>query len=60
MQKVEKLEAKFNGKKENVIHITNLKEALNYALALKKVSRELESSPKIIQWYEYRAKKCKS
>ena len=46
-------------KKEYVIHIRNVKQALNHGLVLKKVHRiiKFNQKSKIINWYEYRAKK---
>ena len=39
IETVEKLSSNLHDKKENAIHITNLKEALNHKLLLKKVHR---------------------
>ena len=42
IEKVEKLVANFHDKKEYVIHIRNLKQALNHGLVLKKVHRVIK------------------
>ena len=44
IERVEKLVANLHHKTENVIHITNLKEALNHGLVLKKVHRVINFS----------------
>ena len=41
-EKVEKLVANLHDKTEYVIHITNLKQALNHGLVLKKVHRVIK------------------
>ena len=55
IEKVGKLVANLHDKKEYDIH-RNLKQALNYGLALKKVQKS-KSFTKIIHQYELRAKK---
>ena len=45
-EKVEKLVANFNDKTECVRHITNLKQALNYGLVLKKVHKIIKFNQK--------------
>ena len=55
IEKVGKLDANLHDKKEYDIH-RNLKQALNYGLALKKVQKS-KSFTKIIHQYELRAKK---
>ena len=57
-KKTEKLVTNLNDKNENVIHIKNLKQALNHELILKKVHRvsKLYWNIKIklaLYWYEY-------
>ena len=42
IEKVEKLVANLHNKTEDVIHITNLKQALNHELALKIVHRAIK------------------
>ena len=42
IEKVEKLVANLHDKTENVIHIRNLKQALNHGLVLKKVHRVIK------------------
>ena len=42
IEKVEKLVANLNAKKEYVIHIRNLRQALNHGLVLKKVHRVIK------------------
>ena len=46
IEKVEKLGAYLHNKKEYVIHIRNLKQALNHGLVLKKVYRVIEFNQK--------------
>ena len=46
IEQIEKLVAKFHEKEEYVIHIMNLKQALNYRLVLKKVQRVIEFNQK--------------
>ena len=55
IEKIGKLLANLHDKKEYDIHIRNLKQALNYGLALKKVQKS-KSLTKIIHQYELRAK----
>ena len=57
-KKAEKLVTNLNDKNENVIHIRNLKQALNHELILKKVHRvsKLYWNIKIklaLYWYDY-------
>ena len=42
IEKTEKLVANLHGKTEYVIHIRNLKQALNHGLVLKKVNRVIK------------------
>ena len=42
IEKIERLVAKLHNKTEHVIHIRNLKQALNHGLVLKKVHREIK------------------
>ena len=42
IEKVEKLAANLHDKTEYVIHIRNLKQALNHALVLKKLHRSIQ------------------
>ena len=46
IEKVEKLVAKLHDKDEYVLHITNLKQALNHGLVLKRVHRIIKSNQK--------------
>ena len=46
IEKVEKLVAKLYDKDEYVIHITNLKQALNYGVVLKRVHRFIKFNRK--------------
>ena len=61
IEKVQKLVTNLHGKTEYVIHIRNLKEALNNGLVLKKVHRVIKFNkkclPKTIYWYEHRSNK---
>ena len=47
IEKVEKLVAKLNEKNEYVIHIRNLKQALNQGLVLKKIHRIIKFNQKV-------------
>ena len=49
LEKVEKLVAYLHGKTEYVIHIRNLKQALNHGLILKKVHRVIKFTQKLGQ-----------
>ena len=46
LEKVEKLFANLHDKTEYVIHMRNLKQALNHALILKKAQREIKFNQK--------------
>ena len=46
IEKVEKLVANLHDKTEYVIHIRNLKQALNHGLVLKKVNRMIKFNQK--------------
>ena len=46
IEKVEKLVAKLHDKDEYVLHIANLKQALNHGLVLKTVHRIIKSNQK--------------
>ena len=59
VEKVEKLVTNLRDKPDHVIHIRDLKQALNHGLVLKKVHRVIKCSTKTIHWYEYRSKKKK-
>ena len=47
IEKVEKLAAKLHDKKENVIHISNLKQSLNHKLVLKKVHKVIKFNQEV-------------
>ena len=47
IEKIEKLVANFHDKEEDVIHIKNLKEALNHKLVLKKVHRVVKFNQRV-------------
>ena len=55
----EKTVARFNDTKEYVIHLRNLKQALNHGLTFKKVQSLLDSIKKLglKSWYVHRTKK---
>ena len=53
IQKVEKLVIDLYVKNEYVIHMRNLKQALNYGLTLKKVYRVITFNQKTLYWNEY-------
>ena len=59
--KVEKLVANLHDKTEYVIHIRNLKQALNHGLVFKKALRVIKFNKKglsiRIYWYEHRSKR---
>ena len=58
IEKVEKLVANLHDKKEQVIRLLNLKQALNDELVLKKVHRVIKFNQKT--WLKHRSnKKCK-
>ena len=60
IEKVEKCVANLHYKNEYIIHIRNLKQALNHRLVLKKFHRIIkfrQGLVKIIYWYEHRSKK---
>ena len=60
IEKVEMLVANLYDKTEYVIHIRNLKQALNHRLVLKKVLILITKClAKTIYWYEHRSKKKK-
>ena len=63
IEKVEKVVANLYDKTEYVIHIRNLKQALNHRLVLKKVHRNVKFYEKAwlkpLYWYEHRSKKKK-
>ena len=46
IEKVKKLVANFHDKEEHVMHIRNLKQALNHGLVLKKVHRVIKCNHK--------------
>ena len=52
IEEVKKLVTNIHDKTEYVIHIRNLKQALNHALVLKNVHRAWLSLAKAIYWYE--------
>ena len=61
IEKIEKLVANLYDKTEYVIHIRNLKQALNHRLVLKKVHRNVKFYEKAwlkpLYWYEHISKK---
>ena len=52
IEEVKKLVTNIHDETEYVIHIRNLKQALNHALVLKNVHRAWLSLTKAIYWYE--------
>ena len=60
IEKVKKRVANLDNKTEYVIHIRNLKQALNHGLVLKKVHRVTKYNQNAwlkLYWSEYRSKK---